>query len=87
MSDSKDNRDACSPALKSVAGNRSRRGPAFSSLLGLLFIGLKLAGHIDWSWWWVLSPFWIMGGLALVVIVGILIVEKRTGWELFSGET
>jgi len=34
----------------------------------------------------VLSPFWITGGLALVVIVGILIAEKRTGWE-FSGET
>lgn len=84
MSDSKDNRDACSPALKSVAGNRA---PGFSSLLGLLFIGLKLAGHLDWSWWWVLSPFWIMGGLALVVVVGILIVEKRTGWDLFSGET
>lgn len=26
---------------------------------GLLFTGLKLASVIDWSWWWVLSPFWI----------------------------
>lgn len=29
----------------------------FFDLLALLFIGLKLAGFIDWSWWWVLSPF------------------------------
>jgi len=31
----------------------------FLSLLGLLFIGLKLAHVIEWSWLWVLSPFWI----------------------------
>ena len=22
----------------------------------LLLMGLKLSGHIDWSWWWVWSP-------------------------------
>jgi len=32
----------------------------------LLFIGLKLTGHIDWSWWWVLSPMWITAIVALV---------------------
>lgn len=25
----------------------------------ILFIGLKLTGFIDWSWWWVLSPLWV----------------------------
>ena len=30
------------------------------------FIGLKLTGYIDWSWWWVLAPFW--GGFALVLL-------------------
>lgn len=34
-------------------------GISFASLLGLLFIALKLTGTITWSWWWVLSPFWI----------------------------
>ena len=28
----------------------------FLNCLTLLFIGLKLTGHIDWSWWVVLSP-------------------------------
>jgi hypothetical protein len=28
----------------------------FPNLLTLLFIGLKLTGYIDWSWWLVLSP-------------------------------
>ncbi len=30
----------------------------FFELLAVLFIGLKLGGIIDWSWWWVLSPIW-----------------------------
>jgi len=28
----------------------------FLDALTLLFIGLKLTGHIDWSWFWVLLP-------------------------------
>lgn len=30
----------------------------FLWLLTLLFVGLKLTGHIDWSWWLVLAPVW-----------------------------
>jgi len=43
-------------------------------LLSILFIGLKLTGHIGWSWWWVLSPVWIPVciGLAILIIVGIV---------------
>lgn len=32
---------------------------AFSTLLTLLFIGLKLAGIIHWKWFWVVSPIFI----------------------------
>ena len=32
----------------------------YTVLLTLLFLGLKLAGSIDWSWWWVLSPLWLL---------------------------
>lgn len=39
-------------------------GVSIIGLLGLLFIGLKLTNMIDWSWWWVLAPFW--GCIALV---------------------
>lgn len=53
-------------------------GIGILGLLGVLFIGLKLAGIITWSWWYVTLPFW--GGLALflgvlvVVFIGALIV-------------
>ena len=46
-------------------------GPSFCSLLTLLFIGLKLGGAIDWSWWWVLCPIWIP---TMIVIVSLLIL-------------
>lgn len=39
-------------------------------LLGLLtvvFVVLKLAEVIDWSWWWVLFPSW---GSMLFILIG-----------------
>ena len=35
--------------------------PKFLDNLALLFIGLKLAEIIDWSWWLVLAPLIIPG--------------------------
>ena len=42
------------------------------SLLLVLFVGLKLAGIISWSWWWVLSPIWMplfLLGLLIYIII------------------
>lgn len=39
--------------------------------LGVLFVGLKLANIIDWSWWYVLLPFY--APLALVVAFGLVV--------------
>lgn len=37
--------------------------------LQLLFIGLKLAGYIDWNWWYVLIPTWIsIAGMIFIAI-------------------
>lgn len=32
-------------------------GITFLEALTVLFIGLKLTNHIDWSWWLVAMPF------------------------------
>ena len=50
--------------------NNSNTGIGFWGALGILFIGLKLGGVIDWSWWIVLAPLW--GPLALVAFIGLL---------------
>lgn len=36
----------------------SSSGISVFTLLGVMFIGLKLTGHISWSWWYVTLPFW-----------------------------
>lgn len=48
-------------------------GIGFTGLLTLLFIGLKLAGVIDWPWLWVLSPAWI----STIVVAVIIIIAAR----------
>lgn len=54
-------------------------GPSAAMLLGVLFVGLKLTGHIDWSWLWVTAPFWVPFLLALVlfVVVFLFLVIKE----------
>ncbi len=47
------------------------------SWLQVLFIGLKLAGIIDWTWLWVLSPLWISAGVCLLFVVITLLWEAR----------
>ena len=39
-------------------------------LLAILFIGLKLAGYITWSWWIVTLPLW--GGAALIISLFVI---------------
>jgi hypothetical protein len=52
----------------------SSSGLSFTGALTILFIGLKLAHVINWSWWWVLSPIWISLSLALFILLIIAMV-------------
>jgi len=44
----------------------------FLPLLFLLFLVLKLAGIITWSWWWVTAPLWL-GLLIWLAICGTIV--------------
>lgn len=55
--------------------NYSQGGVGILGLLGLLFIGLKLTGYIDWSWWWVTMPFWGMAALLLIIGCAVLLIR------------
>lgn len=41
-------------------------------ILGIVFVVLKLTGVINWSWWWVLSPFFISIAIFLLILIAIL---------------
>lgn len=62
------------------SNNKNSTGEvSFTTLLLLAFIILKLTHVIDWSWWWVLSPFWIPLGIWLIVLAVSLpaIIKRR----------
>lgn len=42
------------------------------TILGIVFLILKLVGIITWPWIWVLAPFWI--GIALYLVIFILML-------------
>lgn len=46
----------------------------FFGLLGLLFIGLKLAGQIAWSWALVLLPLYGIPVLILIILFAALLL-------------
>ena len=48
-------------------------GLGFCDVLTIIFVVLKLCGVISWSWWWVLSPFWIGTIIWILVFVGAYI--------------
>lgn len=52
--------------------NNVAGGIGVFDVLGIIFIVLKLGGIIEWSWIWVLSPFWI--GLCLAVLLIVVAV-------------
>lgn len=60
---------------KEKSSSSSSSGIGFFGLLAVLFIGLKLTGYIDWSWWWVLAPIWIGWAIVLgIIAIGLLIM-------------
>ncbi len=67
--------------MSEVNVHNSCGGVGFVGLLTLVFISFKLAGIVDWSWLWVLSPIWISFLIWLFVasifllVIGILIVK------------
>jgi membrane protein YdbS with pleckstrin-like domain len=42
-------------------------GIGLSGAVFIVFLVLKLTGHINWSWWWITAPLW--GSLAIVIMV------------------
>lgn len=52
-----------------------KQGLGLGTVLTIIFVVLKLVGVIDWSWVWVLAPFWITVAISLVFsLIALLIV-------------
>jgi hypothetical protein len=58
----------------------SSGGIGFLGLLTILFIGLKLTGHVDWAWTWVLAPIWIPLCIVLAILLVVFIIMAIAAW-------
>lgn len=53
----------------------TNNGIGFGDLLLVAFIVLKICGVINWSWWWVMSPFWIPLCVAIILLIIYAIIR------------
>lgn len=54
--------------------NNTSNSVGLTTIIFLIFLILKLTGNINWSWWWVFSPFWIPLALALGFLIIVLFI-------------
>ena len=54
-------------------------GISVSSVLGIVFIVLKLVKVIDWDWFWVLFPFfsWVFLLLFCFILACVIVMIRR----------
>jgi hypothetical protein len=46
------------------------------SLATILLVGLRLAGAIDWSWLWIMSPLWLPLTITGLTFAGLALRES-----------
>lgn len=61
-----------------MSKNKKSKGGCSMSIgtvVGIVFIILKLVGLIEWSWVWVLCPFWIGAIITILSLIVSVIVS------------
>lgn len=53
-------------------------GAGFFGLMGLMFIGLKLGGVIEWSWWYVTLPLWWWAPVVVFLLLIVWVLKVKT---------
>lgn len=53
------------------------QGMSVATILGIIFVVLKLCGVINWSWFWVLCPFWIEFAVAILFVILVYVIARR----------
>ena len=59
-------------SLEKINRYKGKSSLSLNSVLGLVFITLKLCHVINWSWWWVTAPFWIPVALGIILIMALI---------------
>lgn len=54
-----------------VRDDAGSAAPALIAVMTAVFVGMKTAGYIDWSWWAVTAPVW--GSFLLIILFAVLL--------------
>lgn len=60
--------------MKENKNSNVYNGIGFFGLLQVVFIALKVAKVINWSWWLVFLPTWIDLGICLIIIIVVVVM-------------
>jgi hypothetical protein len=52
----------------------TKQSVPYMFILFIVFLTLKLTGHITWSWWWVTSPLWLGTAVIFAIFIAIILV-------------
>lgn len=58
---------------RKIKQNSSGGSLKFSVAVGVVFIILKLANVIDWSWWLVLAPIYVPALIIFLFFIGLVV--------------
>lgn len=61
---------------------KSSDGVGLMWVLFIVFLVLKLCKVIEWSWWWVFSPLWIVAAFIVLIIIVAYIVKGYYTWKM-----
>jgi hypothetical protein len=62
------------------SNSNSSSGIGFFGLMFLIFMTLKLTGHITWSWWWVTAPLWggfVFAGMIAIIAIVLYLTKNK----------
>lgn len=57
--------------------NKTYGSISTATILQIAFVILKLCKVIDWSWWLVLSPTWIMAGIVVIILITLFVLRRK----------
>ena len=65
-----------SPDEVSLLNYREPEVPSLPTVLTLVFIALKFMGVIEWSWWWVFSPWLVQVAFGAILFAAAIATDS-----------
>lgn len=62
-----------------MSSSNTSGGVGLGTVLFIVFLVLKLAGVVTWSWWWVTAPLWIPWAIVVGIVLFVWTLDVIKG--------